>query len=197
MSLKSISALDLSKSEYCRRAKATVEGPWPSRTVRVVPAFPLCFFLVTVSGLAPDISSFLVTLLTGKRLIPCRTQKLSPSRPMVVRKRESRTSPGITRPVRPKRAGLSFCAVARASPRQCAGRALPLDSTVARASCPCTIILPHTAAPARRRISYPASRAGSRCVDALVASCDPGPDSAETRNPKAETRNKPQCPNRE
>ncbi len=58
----------------------------------------------------PDITSFLVTLLTGKRLIPCRTQKLSPSRPMVVRKRESRSSPGITRPVRQQRAGLSFCA---------------------------------------------------------------------------------------
>ena len=32
----------------------------------------------------PDKTSFLATILTGKRLIPFRTQKLSPLRPMVV-----------------------------------------------------------------------------------------------------------------
>ena len=39
--------------------------------------------------------SFLVTILTGKRLIPFRTQKLSPLRPMVVLTGESRSSPGF------------------------------------------------------------------------------------------------------
>jgi hypothetical protein len=45
--------------------------------------------------LLPDKTSFLVTILTGKRLIPFRTQKLSPLRPMVVRMGESRSSPGF------------------------------------------------------------------------------------------------------
>ncbi len=41
------------------------------------------------------ITNFLVTILTGKRLIPFRTQKLSPLRPMVVLAGESRLLPGI------------------------------------------------------------------------------------------------------
>ena len=45
--------------------------------------------------LLPDKTSFLVTILTGKRLIPFRTQKLSPLRPMVVLTGESRSSPGF------------------------------------------------------------------------------------------------------
>jgi hypothetical protein len=36
------------------------------------------------------ITNFLVTLRTGKRLFPFRTQKLSPLRPMVVLRGESR-----------------------------------------------------------------------------------------------------------
>jgi hypothetical protein len=43
----------------------------------------------------PDKINFLVTLLAGKRLIPFRTQKLSPLRPMVVLTGESRSSPGF------------------------------------------------------------------------------------------------------
>ena len=41
------------------------------------------------------ITNFLVTILTGQRLIPFRTQKLSPLRPMVVLTGESRLLPGI------------------------------------------------------------------------------------------------------
>ncbi len=131
-----------------------------------------------LTGRKAGCTSFLVTLLTGKRLIPCRTQKLSPSRPMVVRKRESRSSPGIIRPVREQRAGLSFCAVARASCPCMAVLHSPTAAAVSGSSsrvgrgASCGVRIASSAIPPAFRLPPATSRPG---VEASVPFCDPCP----------------------